>query len=895
MAKEKVITHGYDPESQSWYPIYDKSAHSALKTHVENSAIHVNAPTEAEAAGEYYYRADGTWHVITGGEGKTYTAGSGIDATQLANGVIAVSGDILQKVDDAITTADLTDYALKNEIPSAISEMTDDIGLVTTANIGEYIPDDVATTADVAAGVDTVTAWVENQHYLTAVDLSDYETTAHANATYQPKGEYLTTADLTDYYTKEETSGASELTAEFAKYQTQLDANQLAALAKVESLYNSRVAQGQGVTVTPVTGEDGVVTFTVAASITGELVDTNIVGDDKLTTAYLDGNKVWHVDGINHDYTTTADVLASANAVTAWVDNQQYLKANDVTGFVTSEDLTNSGYLTKDDADGYYQPIGDYLTTADESKFQPTGDYATTADLLKYQLSGDYATTADLLKYQLSGDYITSAGVESTTAQYAYTTDGWEEIEYPEVPDITGVNGVTAEYDEELNQYKVGLEENLLSYGRFDVDYVSFTGTYEVSDYRQQELYSDNIALNDDKSKIVLQKGFYHIDAQVNVKVDKTLLTDEYYEAKFETTISPKRSVTQQIDGSYEHTETISLSFDLRTNEETELSFVLSGLPVGAVVAVAGINVHEIVAINGNLISQTGDYTNGDAISIDGNVISVDYGRGLKVDENGKLEIRLGEGLKFVQDAVETDQIAIDINDVTEETVEQVQELATDLDEKVTTTYDYAGITTYSDMSQYGATTGNGVLIRYLFSVPIKNAIYVRGMNAEDSGKVTVVGVYASQSYTQKPIMFGIYEYNPEYKHEDGSLGRTVALCDTGPVTLKSGFNEFEMVHFNKYDETTPDLKSSCIYYAALYVSKNAGTGIDLATCPGYDVTFNANPQLTCDQSNVNFDLSTDEDKDKHLDDMGWGQAAYHELPQCPRVFMQFRNKKIVE
>lgn len=457
---------------------------------------------------------------------------------------------------------------------------------------------------------------------------------------------------------------------------------------------------------------------------------------------------------------------------------------------------------------------------------------------------------------------------------------------------ISGTDGISAKWDTAASGWNITLDKEEIAYARYTTNSVvaaAEAADVTITGLQGAELYGDKITSNTDS--ITLQPGLYHADVKLMLQV--TTPSPKYEAVKLAAGFSPARSTEIDLDCSYVHNESVCLSFDAMVSEESDVDLSIENLPAGVGYALSYFNIHEIVNVAGLLTSSQTDIVAGDGLSKDGNELAVKLGGGLKFDNNKNIAIAVGNGLKISQSKLTTD-LELVLDDIAEETVKEVQQISSDLDEKVTTTYDYAGITTYSDMSQYGATTGVGVLIRYLFSVPIKNAIYVRGMNAEEAGKVTVVGVYASQSYTQKPVMFGIYEYNPEYKHDDGSLGRTVALCDTGPVTLKAGFNEFEMVHFNKYDETTPDLKSSCIYYAALYVSKNPGTGIDLATCPGYDVTFNANPQLTCDQSNVNFDLSADEDKDKHLDDMGWGAAAYHELPQCPRVFMQFRNKKIV-
>lgn len=723
-------------------------------------------------------------------------------------------------------------------------------------------------------------------------DLAEYETTAHANSTYQPKGDYLSANALNDYYTKTETSGADELSAEFEKYQTILSDEQLAAIEKVKSLYNTTVTStNSSVNVSSTTDASGNVKYDLSVK-----KDT-LVGDDNLTTAYYDETtNTWHIDGIGHDYATTADILASANAITAWVDNQQYLKSEDVSEFITSDDLTNSGYLTKASADGYYQPIGDYLTTADESKFQPAGDYVTTADFDDYKTS-----VAD----DIAKGVAASAWIDDFTPTSPLTAGNFISIENDVVSVtgldtiINGMSGVSAEWNTETSAWDIVLDKEEIAYARYTTN--SVAAATEATDVtitglQKAELYGDKITSNTDS--ITLQPGLYHADVKLMLQV--TTPSPKYEAVKLVAGFSPERSTEIDLDCSYAHNESVCLSFDAMVSKESDVDLSIENLPAGVGYTLSYFNIHEIVNVAGLLTSSQTDIVAGDGLSKDGNELAVKLGGGLKFDNNKNITIAVGNGLKISQSELTTD-LELVLDDIAEETVQQVQKLANDLDEKVTTTYDYAGITGYSDAANFGNAPKSGVLTRYLFSVPIKNVIYVLGKNAEDAGKVTTVGVYSfEQGFTSNYVIFGIYEYDPEYRYEDGRIGRTVALCDTGPVKLHGGFNEFPMKHFNKWNETTPEFKSSCIYYAAIFTQAQTGSGIFLATCPGYDATFNANPQLTCCQENLagtkeGINYNMDENPDLSLSDMGWGTGAYNEVPATPRIFMQFRNKKIVE
>lgn len=305
-------------------------------------------------------------------------------------------------------------------------------------------------------------------------------------------------------------------------------------------------------------------------------------------------------------------------------------------------------------------------------------------------------------------------------------------------------------------------------------------------------------------------------------------------------------------------------------------------------------------------------YTAGTAIDMTSDVVSVQYNRGLIVNGNNQLEVRLGEGLDYLPDPQNPAIIAIGIHNDVEKVVEEVNELETTINTTVTTNMDFADITGKFDLAGDGSHTGDGVLLGYTFTVPLANKLYLEDVANE---WVTKIGVYASQTYSQNYCIIGIYEFDfnhhpvPTTVNPSGYAGYTVPLCDTGRVKLHSGLNEFSIKHMNANGETELSFKPDCIYYAAIYVSKNCGQNLSLAGKPGYTDQFNDSlPVMSMDMCNLNLDLSDSSKTATELDaisfnDFGWwgggsGSSqtqAYHECPNAHRFFMMVRNVKAAQ
>ena len=462
---------------------------------------------------------------------------------------------------------------------------------------------------------------------------------------------------------------------------------------------------------------------------------------------------------------------------------------------------------------------------------------------------------------------------------------------------ITSAEGATSADIE----YTVAMKDpdDVLNWARFNSNGIAYTtGTTATLAFTSAEGAGTNITLNGN-NQVVLDKGSYHVDIQVIAGISGG--DNAYYDAGLSA--GSNRVVMQSVDGSYAHTETLDLSFDIRVqNNGSVLNFELAGLPP-CTYQVKNLNIHEFLTLEAAQEAAGGVYNAGVGLTLDSttHTFDVNLGDGLELkDGTNNIQVKLGEGLTFTDDHG-IKAIAIDPEGEVQQVVDTVQKMETDLDTKVTTNFQPAQITTSADYHTAGE-VNNGELLGYLFTVPINNKIYM----ADDATAkyTTCIGVYSTQSYTQSYIMLGLYEYDPNYQHKDSqgavtAWGRTVPLCDTGRVKLSAGFNEFPIVHNNALGETSDELKSNCMYYASIYLPPEAGNGIFLACCPNYNVAFNAVPQITTNQTNIPVRLDGADADSASFNDMGFGSWAstaqnphnFHEYPTSPRLWMQIRNK----
>lgn len=266
-------------------------------------------------------------------------------------------------------------------------------------------------------------------------------------------------------------------------------------------------------------------------------------------------------------------------------------------------------------------------------------------------------------------------------------------------------------------------------------------------------------------------------------------------------------------------------------------------------------------------------YTSGNGINIDSdNVINVLAGNGLEFDANNKLQVKLGKGLKFDTEAGIEGEISID--DIGQEVIAEVQELASELDKKITTTFNYAQIKDMQDFAPYGV-TGTTRLIGQLFAVPIASEI------RKDE---TLLNVRALQNYSGK-VSFGIFEF--DFEGNEGT-GSTTWLCDTGVVSIKAGENQMPVKHIKSTSTSEPKIKMmpGKLYYATVLIAGDApATGLMLAADDPYEANYNATPKYTMIASNM----------DNYVDWSNGSQEAtwfqgYNEFHNVPRLFMMIRN-----
>ena len=563
----------------------------------------------------------------------------------------------------------------------------------------------------------------------------------------------------------------------------------------------------------------------------------------------------------------------------------------------TTMDLTP--YLTKEDAARTYQPIGDYVVSSTDV-IKPGSAWVLINDNDNVQWSG--LDVSELGKKYLVKSTNGTIGVGSATVGNVVTYD-------LSGATIVGENGISAEFNPETNEWNVGLEKtNLIAFGKFHSDINTYTTSAALTGFVQEDIVGDDIYL--DEGKVYVNSGLYHTDIQVEVTVPGT--NNEYYNTILKSTISPTRQIQQEIDGSYAHTETIDLSFDNRYAEDnTELEFTIENLPTNASIYVKNLNIHRIICSLSEIDGGV-QYQSGDAIKIENNTINLDYGDGLELSGN-KIQVKLGEGLKFDENAGVK---AITINNEVEEVVETVTAIATDLDTKISNNFPPAMITVAdADIAQY---RNNGALYGTLFNVSINQAIEIDR---------SLIGMYIYRVDNNMNVVFGLYEYQPDYPRynydnpESGisGYGRTVPLCDTGVVQLTTatkGFCEWPIKNLNKTigtddPETRPSLKSSCMYYATIYMGNDLQAGgLHIGSFSGYAPQFNdIKPGLTISNDNINCNLAADYSSAVSFNDFGFGwkynnyenyyagtdytysTGDYIEKNGGYRFYMQIRNK----
>ena len=571
----------------------------------------------------------------------------------------------------------------------------------------------------------------------------------------------------------------------------------------------------------------------------------------------------------------------------------------------TSLNLTQ--YLTKTSADTLYQQKGDYVTSS-TSIISANEIYGLTNDgdtikWKKIEYSGDttYIAGKNIVisgndnEISVSGLYNTTLTSTNDSVGISSTTDDNGNIQYDlgvTNPGISGVSGVSAYYDENEDKYIVGLEYNEIGFAKYSTNQNVFSTSAIVTGYNEDlNVNPTKISLSNDK--ILLKKGFYHIDAQTNFNI--TTADNNYYDVIVKS-IPIAATITQMIDGSYSHNETVDLSFDIKiADDDTPLEISVENFKSNETFSITNLNIHEIISMPSQIEGGANNYQAGDGITLTNDTIAAKLGNGLEFNESNAIQVKLGTGLKF-DEKQGVQSITIDNN--VGEVVEEVNKLQEDLDTKITDNFPPAMITLanlqVSEGTQYAPSNG-GMLIGYLFTCPITHNIY---SNTNNDYK-TRIGIYTKQwAGENKKVILGIYEYDPDYINPTThQIGTTRSLCDTGIIDLQQGYAEYDIKNLGK--ETTHEMTPGKFYYATIYLSYLAGdtNGITLFGAPGYNTQVNSlKPGITI--TNVNkIRASLYEDKSGYSPDINFDQMGFswqfNSYP--PDETTQYTSQDIIE
>ena len=572
----------------------------------------------------------------------------------------------------------------------------------------------------------------------------------------------------------------------------------------------------------------------------------------------------------------------------------------------TSLDLDLTPYLTKTSADTLYQPKGNYVTSS-TSIISANEIYGLTndGDTIKWKKIENSDTTyiagknivisGNNNEISVSGLYNTTLTSTDNSVGISSTTDDNGNIQYDlgvTNPGISGVSGVSAYYDENEDKYIVGLEYNEIGFAKYSTNPNVFSTSAIVTGYNEDlNVNPTKISLSNDK--ILLKKGFYHIDAQTNFNI--TTADNNYYDVIVKS-IPIAATITQMIDTSYAHNETVDLSFDIKiADDDTPLEISVENFKSNETFSITNLNIHEIISMPSQIEGGANNYQAGDGITLTNDTIAAKLGNGLEFNESNAIQVKLGAGLKF-DEKQGVQSITIDNN--VGEVVEEVNKLQEDLDTKITDNFPPAMITfanlQVAEGTQYAPSNG-GMLIGYLFTCPITHNIY---SNTNNDYK-TRIGIYTKQwAGENKKVILGIYEYDPDYINPTTQqIGTTRALCDTGIIDLQQGYAEYDIKNLG--NDTTHEMTPGKFYYATIYLSYLAGdtNGITLFGAPGYNTQVNSlKPGITI--TNVNkIRASLYEDKSGYSPDINFDQMGFswqfNSYP--PDETTQYTSQDIIE
>lgn len=766
---------------------------------------------------------------------------------------------------------------------------------------------------------DTVVDKLDKEDFNTwSAKTTDWDVSAYSGVSPISIEQHKVSIDLSEYYKKTETSGKDQLDNRFEPIETDV------ATLKEYSAHNVVESSNQYIDVQSGTNKF-TLTFTSGDLATktwvgeqladfGGFVLSTPTGDDHHPDVENPSNKKVYL--INDPLSPNPDqyrewIVTGTNPSTGWLcigdttmDLSDYYQKNETSSRnEISTEFTNTSAWANDT----FQPIGNYVTSG--NYITPGSAWVLVNDDNNIQWSGldvselgktyvvkstngsvkvGSATVDNVVTYDLSADNMPTISSEYMLSNYNSATNKYE----LSGAKIVGENGVSAEYNPATNEWNVGLDDyNDIGFAKYSSSANVYTASAVVEGYTE-DLNVNPTKITLDNDQILLKTGFYHVDVQTNFTIANP---DNNYYNVFVKSIPNAASITQMIDGSYAHTETVDLSFDIRiTNDDTPLEISVENFKTNETFAISNLNIHEIVSMPSQIEGGAGNYQAGDGITISNDTIEAKLGNGLEIDSSNAIQVKLGEGLAFTDDQG-IKAISIDPAGEVAEVVKDVEALQDELDTKITDNFPPAMIT-LADLqvatgTQYAPSNG-GMLIGYLFTCPITHNIYVNNEKYQ-----TKIGIYTKQwSGDNKKVILGIYEYDPDY-NEGGQVGRTVALCDTGIIDLQQGYAEYEIKNVGK--DTTPIMTPGKFYYATIYLSYQAGdtNGITLFGAPGYNTQVNnLKPGITI--TNVNcIHASLYEGLDGYSPNLNFDQMGfswqYNSYPPDPDT--QDSSQDIVE
>jgi len=509
-------------------------------------------------------------------------------------------------------------------------------------------------------------------------------------------------------------------------------------------------------------------------------------------------------DGIkveNYEISVSADYL-SANALDElsgkWEDVYNTVSTASGSWNEASAFGANSGKFVTSAGVEFDENLAYFLKNTDGSVAWSGVDLSNLGKM--YQIS---SLTPTLVSAGISADeeenpiYVISAAAPEQVATPSISgskLSAWKETvndtDYYKISgaNIVGNDGISAEYDENTNQWNVGLSANNC-YASYAISLTQQNETFVPNVYTQQYKVGNGINFDELSNRLTLDAGMWHVT--IRAKIISTYIDTNYYDT---TLTCNSNSVSIQFDNSYDHEEYLSLDYDLlNQSDNVQIKPVITNVPANAYVTIERLQLHRVIAgytVNaggrsyyaGEGIDIQDDYINaivssGLKIGVD-NKIEVQPGSGIYIDQNNKVSVKLGKGLAFSADG---DIISIETNSDVNEVVETVEQLKKELDGKLTTNMNVSDAQYIIDPLH--GTTKSNIAAATLFTVPLQH-------NIATHTQISFFTTDIMPENTEYPFIFGLYEYNFDYfvtandpdNNNISARSQTKWVADTGPI-----------------------------------------------------------------------------------------------------------------